>query len=319
MEQFKQRRRKVSFWVMESELELLTKTYKTNSVSTMFTKLIEDKLQHDFGGKDATRSPITAIGGKNKLAKKIIDMMPQHDIYVEPFCNTASILFRKDRSKKEIINDIDGELVNFFQVLQKDPIGLYSSCISIPYSEQVHRKMLSDPIPSDEVERAVRFFFLSRTSFLGANTTGFRTNSADSRNYSKLFYSECERFYAIASRLRGVEILNRDYKKIVNKYKDNSNTLILADPPYYDGTEYYTNNFKLKDHCQLARALAEIKGKAIVLHSKNYQIHKLYVGLGFNYTVIRTKYATRKTVESDEGKSKPIVPLHVYTNYVIDK
>jgi DNA adenine methylase len=79
------------------------------------------------------------------------------------------------------------------------------------------------------------------------------------------------------------------HKLFYRLYSDNPEALILADPPYYDGTDYYEDSFTLKDHRDLARLLASIKGKAMMLHSENDQIHKLYTGLGFSFKTIRTK------------------------------
>ncbi|MNW62193.1 hypothetical protein D3C74_403110 [compost metagenome] len=104
---------------------------------------------------------------------------------------------------------------------------------------------------------------------------------------------------------------------MIKAYNDNPEALILADPPYYDGTDYYEDGFTLKDHRDLARLLASIKGKAMVLHSENDQIHKLYTGLGFSFKTIRTKYTSRKAMQDETGKpTRPVAPLYVYMNFL---
>ncbi|MGW8957683.1 hypothetical protein [Paenibacillus sp. NPDC055715] len=103
---------------------------------------------------------------------------------------------------------------------------------------------------------------------------------------------------------------------MIKVYSDNTEALILADPLYYDGTDYYEDGFSLKDHRDLARRLATIKGKAMVLHSENDQIHKLYTGLGFSFKTIRTKYASRKAISDEDGnRTSPIAPLYMYMNF----
>ena len=64
------------------------------------------------------RSPLSYIGGKNRLAKRIIEIFPKHTTYVEAFAGGAQVLFHKEPSAVEVLNDLDGEIVNFFRVCQ---------------------------------------------------------------------------------------------------------------------------------------------------------------------------------------------------------
>ncbi|SDO18361.1 DNA adenine methylase [Paenibacillus sp. yr247] len=318
MKKVKEQRQKLSFWMATSKLETLMKLYGTDSITEVFSRLVDEKLDSNFTSQQDNRSVITSIGGKNKLARRIIELMPEHSVYVEPFGNTASILLQKVPVKKEVYNDIHEDVVNFFTVIQTDPLALYHACTRLPYAEVVYKDMLSSPIPDDSVERAARFYYLSRAGFLASSksSTGFRTNASDGRNFGKFYYKECERFYAVSKRLQSVELLNRDFRKVIKAYSDKPEVLILADPPYYDGTDYYEDGFSLKDHRNLARLLASIKGKAMVLNSQNDQIHKLYTGLGFNFKTIRTKYASRKAMQDETGKrTRPVAPLYVYMNF----
>jgi len=318
MKKCKEQRQKLSFWMSTSKLEALMKLYQTESITEVFSRLIDEKLDHHFAGQKDNRSVITSIGGKNKLARRIIELMPEHSVYVEPFGNTASILLQKAPVKKEVYNDLHEEVVNFFTVIQTDPLALYHACTKLPYSEVVYRDMLASAIPDDAVEKAARFYYLSRAGFLATSrgTTGFRTNTSDGRNFGKFYYRECERFYAVSKRLQSVELLHRDFRKVIQAYRDQEEALILADPPYYDGTDYYESGFTWKDHCDLAQRLASIRGKAMVLNSQNDQIRKLYTDLGFHFKVIRTKYTSRKSDIGEDGtRTRPIVPLYVYMNF----
>ncbi|SEG75162.1 DNA adenine methylase [Paenibacillus sp. UNC499MF] len=140
-----------------SKLETLRKLYGTDSITEMFSKLIDEKLDSNFAAHQDNRSVITSIGGKNKLARRIIELMPKHSNYVGPFGNTASILLQKAPAKKEVYNDINEDVVNFFNVIQTDSLALYHACTKLPYSEAVYKDMLSSPIPDEPVERAARF------------------------------------------------------------------------------------------------------------------------------------------------------------------
>src|SRR5437773_12135675 len=62
--------------------------------------------------------PISYIGGKNRLANRIISLLPEHTTYVEPFAGGAQVFFHKQPSKVEVLNDLNGDIVNFFRICQ---------------------------------------------------------------------------------------------------------------------------------------------------------------------------------------------------------
>lgn len=303
---------KISSRLSKSKLELLSKEYQTNSITDLLNKLMDDKIKNRFSA-DSSRSVITSIGAKNKLSTRIIDFMPEHSTYIELFGNTASILLKKPQSKRELFNDIDNNITNFFLVIRDNPTALYNSCSSLPYSETLYNELFQSQVPTDPIEKATRFFYLNRCGFMGYTARGFRCDTYN-RNYADFYYKECERFFALAERFKNVEITNKDYKKILKK-NINDDAFFLCDPPYYDGTNYYSNSFTLNDYKQLAKLLSEIKGKAMVLHSKSDEIHKLFTGLGFRTEKIRTKYYSAVVRNEDGTKKRPNQYLYLYMNY----
>ncbi len=314
MTKVKDKTRKISVRIAESKLECLMQEYQTDNITDIINYLVEDKFDKMFSDKNK-RSVITGIGTKNLVAKKIIDLMPKHSIYIEPFGNTASVLLQKERVKKEVYNDINKEVTHFFLVLRENPIGLYNACVTLPYSEAYFQELKNVPIPTDPVERAARFFFLNRGSFLGSIDTGFRYQLVE-RNFSKFYYKECNRFYAVSKRFQGVEILARDFRKVIKAYSLYEQALFLCDPPYYAATNHYNTPFGLKEHIDLAHLLTQIKGKCMVCHDKNYQIHKLYLELGFKYDIIETHYYSKKWKE--DKKHRHPTELYIYRNFERD-
>src|SRR5436190_17281445 len=112
--------------------------------------------------------PLPYIGGKNRLATKIIALLPEHTTYVEPFAGGAQVLFHKEPSKVEVLNDLNGEIVNFFRVCQWHHEEL------LRYIKYCHmsRKLFSvlaasNPDTLTDVQRAGRFFYLQKNSFGG--------------------------------------------------------------------------------------------------------------------------------------------------------
>ncbi|GHU80534.1 hypothetical protein FACS1894145_7000 [Bacteroidia bacterium] len=64
------------------------------------------------------RTPITYYGGKQRIAPKIISMIPKHKIYCESFFGGGAVFFAKPKSGIEVINDHDNQLINFYLCVQ---------------------------------------------------------------------------------------------------------------------------------------------------------------------------------------------------------
>lgn len=307
---------KISVRVSKSKLEALTKLYNVKTTTELINKLMNCALDENFVAEEK-RSVITGIGGKNKLANRIIQLMPPHEIYIEPFGNTASVMVKKAPVKKEVYNDIENGVATFFEVLRDNPMALYNSCSAIPYSEELFNRWHNEPLPEDKLERASRFFFLSRASYLGFTNKYFRSSSQETpkRNFAELYRKECERMWEISKRFEHVEILNSDFRKVLKKYAYNKEAFFLVDPPYYGCRNYYKNEFTWKDHEDLVKLLQKVKGKWMVCHDGNEQIKELYTSLGFTYTRIKTKYASSRRKGEEGAYEKPSTYLYLYNNY----
>src|SRR5690606_9242259 len=108
------------------------------------------------------------IGGKNRLAKKIIALFPEHKTYVEPFAGGAQLFFHKQPSEVEVLNDLDFEIVNFLRVCQwhHDELirHLRYTAASRRWFELVQK---TDPVLLTDIQRAARFFYLQKNAFGG--------------------------------------------------------------------------------------------------------------------------------------------------------
>ncbi len=85
------------------------------------------------------KTPLTYYGGKQQLASKIVSLIPDHGIYCEPFIGGAAVFFAKQKSDAEIINDINSEIVNFYEVLQRDFTALQSEVSISLHSRKLHK------------------------------------------------------------------------------------------------------------------------------------------------------------------------------------
>lgn len=210
---------------------------------------------------DIKHPAIRYHGAKFRLAPWIIEHMPTHTCYVEPFGGAAGVLLQKPRSYAEVYNDLDGELVNLFRVL-RDPVlnqRLQDSCLLTPYSRDEFcfaREHINDP-----VERARRMVVRACKGFGSAagigGQSGFRIDSK--REYaiaSHLWARYPANLSAVCQRLQGVIIENKKDAIAVMRAHDAETTLHYIDPPYVpesrvQGNRYYNHEMTAENHEQL--------------------------------------------------------------------
>lgn len=213
-------------------------------------------------------SPIKWVGSKKQLKKDIVALFPQHTTYVEPFFGGGSVYFEKEPSKVEVVNDYDGNVINFYKVLQIDSEALLNKIDSALISRELfleYRASKWDKL--EPLERAFRFLYILKCSFGGL----FRFNQKGECNSpfagnpspkakSSLFSKNTEKSLKEAhKRLQNAIIENGDYKEIVKRY-DTKDTLFFLDPPY--DTDYsYGVKFNYDELLMICR---EIKGKFIL-------------------------------------------------------
>lgn len=208
-------------------------------------------------------------GGKWKLAPWILQHLPAHSVYVEPFGGAASVLLRKPRSYAEVYNDLDGEIVNLFKVARGRGEELRRALELTPFSREEFAESYEPS--SDSLEQARRTVVRSFMGF-GSNShnksTGFRSNSnrsgttpaQDWRNYPNSFSD-------IIERLRGVIIENRDAIEVMLAH-DSDQTVHYVDPPYVHSTRDAGGDYRFemddRDHIQLAEMLLRLKGMVVL-------------------------------------------------------
>jgi len=108
-------------------------------------------------------------GSKWSLSDWIINFFPEHHSYLEPFFGSGAILFNKSRSNIETVNDLDGNVVNLFEWIRKDPERLAKEIYMIPYARQIY-DVAFKKVPVDSFEKAVNFYIRLNMGY------GFRTN-----------------------------------------------------------------------------------------------------------------------------------------------
>lgn len=217
-----------------------------------------------------TRPVLRWHGGKWRLAPWIIQHLPPHRVYVEPFGGAASVLLRKPRSYAEVYNDLDDDVVNLFRVLRSDRANELVTALRLtPFAETEFRGAYL--AAECEVERARRMVIRSFMGF-GSNAphklSGFRANSNRSGTtpaHDWINYPDS--LARVVERLRGVIVMHRDAVAVMRQH-DGRETLHYVDPPYLPETRDaggdYAHEMNEADHVALLAALRDMEG-AVVL------------------------------------------------------
>lgn len=240
-------------------------------------------------GSEMTRPVLRYHGGKWKLAEWIIEHMPPHRIYCEPFGGGGSVLMRKPRSYGEVYNDRWATVVNVFRVL-RDPTQAASLVRALqltPFARDEFVAAYRDDGDSD-VEWARKTILRSFAGFgsastNGAHLTGFRANSNRSGTTpAQDWVNYPEGIPKFVERLRGVVIENRDAIEVIEQ-QDSPETLFYVDPPYPHatrnmsrGNSVYAVDMLDEDHKRLADTLHRVQGMVLLSSYRGDLYDSLY-------------------------------------------
>jgi DNA adenine methylase len=200
------------------------------------------------------------LGGKTFLIKKLLSLVPPHEIYVEVFGGSAELLFRKEPSKIEVYNDIDGELVNLFEVVRNRFDEFLEKARWLLYSRELLNRL--EKPAEDPVEQAVRTFYVYNCSMLGQKGTGWRFTRKIGR--PKTFRNKLEKhLHKIHERLRNVYIDQLDFRRCIRNW-DTAETFFFMDPPYRGTAQANQIAFTDQDFEDLADICKTIQGKFLI-------------------------------------------------------
>jgi DNA adenine methylase len=255
------------------------------------------------------RSPIKWAGGKSRFREQIVSLLPNHSCYIEPFSGAAWVLFAKPRSDVEVLNDIDGELVNFFRIVKHHPEEFIDTFkMELVSREEFNRLANLDTSKMTELDRAHRFYYIIMAGWGGElNYPRFQTSISDGGHGNRLIgalkFLE-ERIYPVHERLSKVIIENLDWRDCFKKY-DSEKTVMYLDPPYPgNGVNYLFNMRDWEDHIELANALKKAKSKWILSSYDNADVKALFSGIE-NIKIIETsRYSGMKKKKNGTEMTK---------------
>lgn len=242
------------------------------------------------------------IGGKRRLAKNLLPQFPEHTCYVEPFCGAAALYFLKVPSKVEVINDINGELVNLYRVIQHHLEAFIQQFKWALVSRQMFEWLQITPEATlTDIQRAARFYYLQKQAFGGkleGQTFGTATTSPPRFNLLRIE----EDLSQAHMRLARTFIEHMDWAKCIEKY-DRPHTLIYCDPPYWQ-TEGYGVEFGFENYSRMAELARSIEGKMLISVNDIPEMRHVFAGLSMDTVDV---HYTLRGAGRDSGRQRELV------------
>ena len=213
------------------------------------------------------------LGNKKKIAHKIIEHFPDHKIYIEPFFGAGGLFFQKPKVKYNIVNDLDSDVFNLFQVVMNQKEELEKAFYIMP----IHSDLLDYWKKNEETEpikKALRFLFLSNFTYLGKQDT-MRSNPDNSK---KILLSKMKHTF---DSIHDVQFFNKDFRKFLSglsidqeKRILSDQTLIYTDPPYINSVDTYSDSdtWIEKDSIDLFDCIKETRCKYAMSEFDNHFI-----------------------------------------------
>ncbi|MBI3501913.1 MAG: DNA adenine methylase [Bacteroidetes bacterium] len=251
------------------------------------------------------KTPITYYGGKQTLVKRLLTLIPAHDLYCEPFFGGGALFFAKPPSEIEVINDTNGEVVIFFKVVQTQFKELEKEIKGTLHSRQLWKKarvIYENPEMFSDVKRAWAFWVLANQGFAGLLTSwsfGKDDSKEDSvarkrDDFSKMY----------ADRLKKVQIECNDAIRVI-KLRDYNKAFFYCDPPYINTHQGHYKGYTEGDYIRLLNTLTKIKGKFLLSSYPNDILKKYAKKYKWNAHSITKKVAVTKL--TDKVKTEMMV------------
>lgn len=212
-------------------------------------------------------------GSKWRIAPQIVDLLPPHRVYLEPFAGSLAVLFSKPPSSVETVNDIDGEITNLFRVLRNHDTRqrLVEAVEFTPWAEEELFETCKPVEDLDVVERARRLVVRSHMN-MGSRLIGVPhfayAKAASGGSSAKTWATLPSRIRVAGERLSGVQVLRRDALEVIEAHAS-PEVCIYADPPYPHSTrpgagKLYRHEMDDEDHEELLVALVEHPGPVLL-------------------------------------------------------
>lgn len=223
------------------------------------------------------RNVLKYPGSKWRIVRSLVDLVPDHHTYLEPYFGSGAVFFNKIPSDIEMVNDLDGDVVNLFRCIQEDPEKLSRLIVTTPYSRQMYDDAYKDDPIRDILLNADRYHKACRFLVRCWQGHGFRTNGYkvgwknDVQGRERMYalwnwYRLPEWVIDIAERLRQVQIENRPALEVIRRF-NYPNVFMYIDPPYLFDTrsgKQYAHEMTDEDHAELLQEIVHSQAKIMI-------------------------------------------------------
>jgi len=251
------------------------------------------------------KTPIAYYGGKQMLVKHLLALIPDHRLYCEPFFGGGALFFAKPESEVEVINDINGEVINFYRVLKINYRELEKEVKATLNSRELYnkaREIYKNPHKHSELKRAWAFWTLTNQGFAASitswgfgNTTSKKYTVANKRDNFSAAYSD---------RLRTVQVENYDALKVIDRC-DGKDTFFYLDPPYFNSNMGHYKGYTEADYTRLLEKAAKLKGKFLLSSYPSPVLNRFIKKYKWNFRKVTKAVAVTKN--TDKQKTEMMV------------
>jgi DNA adenine methylase len=209
---------------------------------------------------------LTYYGGKQKLVPEILPLIPKHHLYCEPFAGGAAILFAKEPSKIEVLNDTNGELINFYRVVKHEFPKLKREVEATLHSRALHYKarfIYNQPHLFTPVERAWSIFVQAHQSYSSIIDSTWSCGVRDATSEKKFQSKKTAFTQDYAKRLERVQVECRNALEVITT-RDSATAFFYIDPPYFNSAMGHYSGYTEGHFRDLLNMLSKIKGKFLL-------------------------------------------------------
>jgi DNA adenine methylase len=277
----------------------------------------------------AINSPFRYPGGKFYARKLILEHIPPHTFYGEPFAGGGSIFFAKEKANHNWLNDADEALINVYLHIRDNPEGLATFLADLPASKELHHYYKNEFVPQNDLERAGRWYYLNRTSYSGIMK---RQNCywGYGDKYSMQPKNWGQNIQRTSQKLQSVTLTNLDFAQMIEQVPDGG--FLFIDPPYFnaDQDKFYECSFSHDDHVRLAEVLEthSWRLKYLITYDNSPEVRQLYTWAHdmlereWNYTINRTDDQRKEGDKNERGtryRGREIFIVNFYSQFLEQK